>query len=166
MINHGGEASVTATLWIALGAIAAALIAREVKISEFRQAWIDGIRADISQYISKAHEWIDLYLCFNAQDSQEKRREMEPQLERLKYESLHILRRIELRFKPGDEPADALVKSLKGLLDPQKVPPPSAEYKWNELADSTVADARSLLKEEWEITKNPLRKLRSLWRSP
>ena len=32
-----------ATVWIAIGVIAAAFITRGVKISEFRQAWIDGL---------------------------------------------------------------------------------------------------------------------------
>ena len=50
----------TATLCAALGVIGAALISRGVRISEFRQLWIDEIRNDISDYISRDHEWIDI----------------------------------------------------------------------------------------------------------
>ncbi|AYP22404.1 hypothetical protein [Pantoea agglomerans] len=63
----------TATLWVALGVIGAALITRGLKISEFRQLWIDERRNDISEYISKAHEWIDIYLAFNKETTLEKK---------------------------------------------------------------------------------------------
>jgi hypothetical protein len=151
----------TTTLWIALGAILAAFIARGVKISEFRQAWIDGLRADISEFISKAHEWIDLYLTFNAETDQAA---LAPKLERIKYDSFHVLRRIELRFKPDDDDANALLAELKTLLDPSKLAPDNQYASWRRLADHAVLSARALLKEEWETTKNPLRSLRGLWK--
>lgn len=153
----------TTTLWIALGAIAAALIARGVKISEFRQAWIEGLRRDISKYVSKAHEWIDLYLQINPELDQNKKRSLVQQLDRVKYESFRILRRIELRFKPDDESGNQLVGLLKDLLDPDKLNEPNQQSQWTQLADSAVRHARVLLKEEWEITKNPFRKLLGYW---
>lgn len=149
----------TATLWIALGAILAAFIARGVKISEFRQAWIDGIRADISEFISKAHEWVDLYLAFSAETDQAKKAEMAPKLDRIKYDSFHVLRRIELRFKPDDSEANALLSDLRNLLDPGKLKPSAQYVSWRDLADIAVLNARVLLKEEWEATKNPFRGL-------
>jgi len=158
----------TATLWIALSAIAAALIARGVKISEFRQSWIDGLRADISEYVSKAHEWIEFYLEFNEELEQKKKAEMAKELNRIKYDSFHVLRRIELRFKPDDDNANTLLGELRDLLNPGKLPPENSHSEWTRLADGAVANARSLLKEEWETTKNPLRKLliklRGVWR--
>lgn len=145
------------TLWIAVGAILAALVARGVKISEFRQAWIDGLRADISEYISKAHEWIDLYLMFNNESSQEKKINLAEKLERIKYEALHVLRRIELRFKPDDSKANVLIEDLKHLLDPAKIRMGSECSEWTSLANEAVRNSRALLKEEWETTKNPFR---------
>jgi hypothetical protein len=149
----------TATLWIAFGVIAAAVIARGVKISEFRQAWIDGLRSDISEYVSKAHEWIDLYLVFNSEENQKKKTIMHPEIERLKYDALHILSRISLRFKPDDNDANILLDKLLGLLDPSKLAPNNQYSSWRDLSDKAVFHARMLLKEEWETTKNPLRKL-------
>lgn len=149
----------TTTLWVALGAIIAAFVMRGVKISEFRQAWIDGLRADISEFISKAHEWIDLYLVFNAEDNQKKKAKLAPKLDRIKYDSFHVLRRIELRFKPDDNQANTLVSNLKNLLDPAKLKPNNQYSSWRALADTAAQDARALLKEEWETTKNPLRGL-------
>ncbi|WP_430009432.1 hypothetical protein [Methylophaga lonarensis] len=152
----------TTTLWVALGAIIAAFVMRGVKISEFRQAWIDGLRADISEFISKAHEWIDLYLVFNAEDNQKKKAELASKLDRIKYDSFHVLRRIELRFKPDDNQANILVSNLKNLLDPVKLKPNNQYSSWRTLADTAVQDARALLKEEWETTKNPLRGLTAI----
>lgn len=147
----------TATFWVALGAIIAAFIMRGVKISEFRQAWIDGLRADISEFISKAHEWIELYFVFNAEEEQRKKAELAPKLDRVKYDSFHVLRRIELRFKPDDNKANTLVSNLKNLLDPAKLEPNNQYSSWRTLADNAVQNARALLKEEWETTKNPFR---------
>ncbi|MCR9967113.1 MULTISPECIES: hypothetical protein [Vibrio harveyi group] len=150
----------TATLWVAFGVIAAAFIARGVKISEFRQAWIDGLRTDISEYISKAHQWIELYLTFNSETGQDKKSRMKPELDRLKYDALHIHSRISLRFKPDDEAADKLLANLLKLLDPASTGLDNNAYSnWRGLSDSVVNEARVLLKEEWETTKNPILKL-------
>ncbi|MBD7923738.1 hypothetical protein [Xanthomonas bonasiae] len=154
----------TPTIWIALGAVGAALvaalIARSVKISEFRQAWIDGLRADISEFISKSHEWIDLYLTFNAESNSEEKITLAPALDRIKYDAFHVLRRIELRFKPDDLEANSLLLALRDLLDPAKLSPDSQYPNWRRLADDTTLKARHLLKEEWEVTKNPFRNAR------
>lgn len=154
----------TATLWVALGVIGAALIARGVKISEFRQLWIDEIRNDISEYISKAHEWIDIYLAFNKETTLEEKQKMMPKLDRLKYEALHIHSRICLRFKPNDEKANKLLEHLLYLLDPSKLVTEKGDMylSWREISDNAVLEARFLLKEEWEHTKNPLKKFNQL----
>lgn len=149
----------TTTLWIAFGVIGAAIIARGVKISEFRQAWIDGLRLDISEYINKAHEWIDLYLDFNSETDQKKKANIKTDLDRLKYDSLHIHSRISLRFKPDDKDGNLLLNELLSLLDPSKLTPNNQQSCWRDLSDKAVYSARVLLKEEWETTKNPLRSL-------
>jgi hypothetical protein len=151
------------TIWIAIGAISAALVAalisRSIKISEFRQAWIDELRADISEFISKSDEWIELYLVFNSEKNMDEKSNLAPALNRIKYDAFHILRRIELRFKPGDIKGNALLLALRDLLNPAKLSP-DAEYSiWRNMADETTLRARHLLKEEWEVTKNPLRSL-------
>ncbi|WP_322628544.1 hypothetical protein [Halothiobacillus sp.] len=155
----------TPTIWAALGAVGAAvvasLIARSVKISEFRQAWINELRADISEFISKSDEWIDLYLSFNAENNNEKKAALAPALDRIKYDAFHVLRRIELRFKPDDLEGNALLLALRDLLNPAKLMPDSQYPSWRRLADDTTLKARHLLKEEWEVTKNPFR---SAWK--
>lgn len=142
-------------------AIFVALMARQLKISEFRQGWIDGIRKDISEFISKAHEWIDLYIEFNGEADQKVKADLAPKLGRIKYDAFHVLWRIELRFKPNDTEANDLLLTLKDLLNPGKLTPDNQYSRWRSLADSSVLKARTLLKEEWETTKNPFRKLLS-----
>jgi hypothetical protein len=158
----------TATIWGALAAVAAAIIAaviaRELKISEFRQAWINGLRDELSEYVSKAYEWMDLYINFNGEPCQQKKAELLPHLEKVKYESFHLLWRVEMRFKPDDEKANALIAKLFDLLDPKAfgVSVTDSASRWRKLADDAIAQSRELLKEEWEVTKNPWRKLRVL----
>lgn len=142
-----------------LVAIFVALMARQLKISEFRQGWIDGIRKDISEFMTKAHEWIDLYLVFNGETDQNIKSDLFPKLDRIKYESLHVLWRIELSFKPNDQEANRLISDLRNLLSPEKLAPEDQYSSWRTLADGVVFNSRVLLKEEWETTKNPLRKL-------
>lgn len=156
----------TTTIWGAMAAVVAAVIAaaiaRELKISEFRQAWINGLRDELSGYMSKAYEWMDLYINFNLEPSQDKKAELLPHLEKIKYEAFHLLWRVQMRFKPYDEKANALIGKLSDLLDPNSfgLAAASAVSRWRKLADEAIAQSRQLLKEEWEVTKNPWRKLR------
>lgn len=139
-------------------AIFVALMARQLKISEFRQGWIDGIRKDTSEFMTKAHEWIDLYLKINGEEDQKTKAELSLKLDRIKYDAYHIFWRIQLRFKPDDTEANKLLSSLEYLLNPGKLTPDKLYYSWRILADGSVLKARYLLKEEWETTKNPFRK--------
>lgn len=156
----------TTTIWGAaaavVAAIVAAVIARELKISEFRQAWINDLRDELSEYMSKAYEWMDLYIDCNALPSQAKKAELVPHLEKVKYESFHLLWRVQMRFKPDDKNANALIGTLLDLLDPNAfgISATDAASRWRKRADEAVAQSRKLLKEEWEVTKNPWRKLR------
>jgi hypothetical protein len=143
-------------------AIFIALMARQLKISEFRQGWIDGIRKDIAEFICKAHEWIELYKVLNEKEDQKEKAELAPKLDRIKYDAFHVLWRIELRFKPNDTKANNLLSSLRELLNPGKLTSDNQYHSWRVLADSSVLEARNLLKEEWETTKNPFRKLLTL----
>ncbi|WP_196482622.1 hypothetical protein [Burkholderia cepacia] len=150
----------SATIWVALGAIVAAFITREVKISEFRQAWINDLRDDLAEYIKISHKWIDLYLVYNDEGDQRKKRDMAPKLDKEKYDALHLLSRIRLRFKPNDEAANKLLDDLGDLLNPGKLHPDNKYSSWRSNSDAVIYQARFLLKEEWETTKNPLRKLK------
>lgn len=140
-----------------IAALAVAWMTRQLKISEFRQVWINGIREDISLFISKSHEWIDIYIKFNEENDQDIKSDMAKILDRIKYDALHVFRRIEMRFKNDDEKANELISQLNFLLSPAKLEPNNQYSSWNKMADLSVKNARNLLKEEWEVTKNPFR---------
>jgi hypothetical protein len=154
----------TSTVWVALGAIFAAILTlfltRQIKISEFRQAWINDLRDDIAEYISKADEWVDIYLEYKT-ESQVKIPAPVKKMDKIKYQSFRILRRIELRFKPDDEEGNLFIINLLDLLDPKKFPSPKDDSDnnlkniWKSLADDAVFKARHILKKEWEVTKAP-----------
>lgn len=157
-------------------AILVALMARELKVSEFRQAWINGLRDEISEFTSKAHEWMELFFDINPHSDQEVKQDAYPKLNSLKYDAYRHLRKIQMRFQPNDHAANNLLVSLENLLDPGKAAADPRNLKgdhrylvWRELADEAILEARALLKEEWETTKNPLRrvfrKLKTLWAS-
>lgn len=153
----GGGFGWSTTLWVAFGAIIAAVITRQIKISEFRQAWINGLREDIAEFMSKADEWVDLYLDFNHEFDQAKKANIAKRLDKIKYGSYKIFRRIELRFKPDDKEANNLLANLITLLDPSKLPETGAKAKWHSMAEDVVVQARHILKKEWEVTKHPYR---------
>jgi hypothetical protein len=44
------------------------------------------------------------------------------------------------------------------LLDPGKISLYN-KHKWGNLADEAVSQARNILKEEWDVTKNPLKRI-------
>jgi hypothetical protein len=147
-----------AVLIAAAVAILVAFMTRALKISEFRQAWINGLRDEISEYTSKADEWIEMYIDFNSEPDQEVKAEVHPKLNSVKYDAFRMLRKIEMRFKPEDLKANVLLSSLHNLLDPAKLSGSSRYSSWRTQADEAILQARYLLKEEWEATKNPLRR--------
>jgi hypothetical protein len=164
-------------LWsqIVLGGVVAAVIAaiitgrisRSIKISEFRQAWINDLRKDIADYIGAAHKWVRKYEQANdlvEPDKQEEKARMERgELLSIHNEALVILSRIKLRFNPRKnrykKDDDNFLSALDNLLDPSKPAPrsevSSLETNWLKLANEAVETARVILKREWEITKQP-----------
>ncbi|WP_261641226.1 hypothetical protein [Erwinia mallotivora] len=128
-----------------------AIMARQLKISEFRQIWINEIRKEISEYITKADEWSETYLDYNLESAQEKKAQGYLKLNTLKYEAFRLYRSIEIRFKLDDDEANELLSTLINLLDPKF----SERSAWREEADKGVLQTRMLLKKEWETTKNP-----------
>jgi hypothetical protein len=141
-----------------LVAIFVALMTRQLKISEFRQAWIEGIRKDTSEYISKAHEWIELCISLNLESDQVIKSGVVDKLDQIKYDAFHVLWRIELRFKPDDKSANSLLFNLRELLNPAILDSNNKYSSWRDAADKAVLETRVLLKKEWEVTKKPLNK--------
>jgi hypothetical protein len=147
------------------------LFARNVKISKFRQTWINELRKDVADYIGAAHRWIRKYEQINHLEQNPDRLELErKELLPISNEARVILWRIRLRINPRqDNPDkkqdDAFLKCLDDLLNPGKIPPPNLEASWLVLANGAVEKAREILKREWEVTKRLLwwRRIAGLW---
>jgi len=149
----------------ALAAIAAAIIAgrlsRAVKISEFRQQWINDLRKDIADYVGASHRWLKKYQEMQRIDYAPQKQQFEfEKLIPIQNEAKVILCRIRMRINPRDDNPtkmddDRLLSSLDDLLNLGKIDQDHAEDSWFKLADNAVEQAREILKREWEVAKQP-----------
>jgi hypothetical protein len=158
-------------LQIAFGGVVAGIIAqviggrlsRSIKISEFRQKWIDALRDDVAAYIGATHKWIRKFEEINKiKISDEKLVKEESELLPIQNEALVILSRIKLRINPQKnrykKEDDAFLAALDRLLNPGKLVPidaSSIEVSWERAVLELTEIARKLLKREWEVTKQP-----------
>lgn len=145
---------------IAIGAISAAIIAsffsflgliiaKEQKTSEFRQAWIDSLRNEISQLIASANA------IHGAMTSQ--RLESVTSAWNVVRDDFVAINeaaaRIRLRLNPNEELSKAVlakIEEIEGLLAPGKLP----DYtELNRKEKELVSQASALLKEEWRRVK-------------
>lgn len=124
-----------------VAALAAALIARSVMISNHRQAWINGLREDVASFFAafdvihfKTANLSRVGDASKPEDQQEARNE-----------ALLAYRKILMRLNMNEPLHQQLEKSLELLLQGKTV-------DQNELT-ATVTLARSILKREWEVTK-------------
>ena len=140
-----------------IAAFAAAWISHSAKISEFRQAWIDGLRKDIAAYVGLAERWFRKWDEINLFPSEEKGRREREELFPIANEARVVLGRIRMRINPEPNPnsqQDAeLLQSLDDLLNPGQVDPSSPLSSWQRLADIALNNARRTLKREWEVAK-------------
>jgi hypothetical protein len=159
---------ITTLLTLVGGGIAAAFVAgrlsRAVKISEFREKWIDELRADIARFVGAAHRWIRIYEEYNAVSAIADKPKFESEKVRpVQNEAYVILYRIRMRINPRDDSPtktedDLFLKSLGDLLDPSKLNPDSFESSWIKLAHAVVEQGRKILKREWEEAKHPTKR--------
>ena len=142
----------------ALALFATASVSHSSKISEFRQAWINDLRKDISDFIGVAEQWFRKWDELNDLRSHDEKSARIPQESiPLSNEARVILNRIKMRFNPRANKYklqdDAFLMLLNSLLDPGKLAPPDFDTSWRRLADDAVEKAREILKREWEVTK-------------
>jgi len=132
----------------AIGAVVAGIVAfmasvltKESKVSEFRQAWIDGLRDDISELVSVFYWILDAY----------REAAMEPP--QLKDEFIKLERmqaRIELRLNPKEHAA--LLRHLHGLVRFESFDKEDTASR-NAAINSFVAESQKVLKDAWVRVK-------------
>ncbi len=108
-----------------------------LKLSDFRLAWIDALRDDLSLASSLAakfeHNYSDL---------------------ELKAELVEITSRVRMRLNPNDPDDDALVKAFAKALGASK-----DEYGWDDSTEAISVVGQRILKREWERLKADLKKI-------
>ncbi len=156
--------NVPVTLYVAFGAVAAALVAgffsflnmvsaKENKVSEFRQGWIDGLRNEIATYQAALGSLIRFRSIENLYGEQKEWYEKSEKVYRDVSESLT---KIQLRLNPyaitsypnsHEAKLLAVVLGAKDLLN---------DEKYEEALEKTIeirSIAAPFLKEEWERVK-------------
>lgn len=145
---------------IAIGAISAAiiasffsflglLIAKEQKTSEFRQAWIDSLRNEISQLIASANAIHGAMTSQNLESVASAWSVVRDDFVAIN----EAAARIRLRLNPNEDLSKAVlgkIEEIEGLLAPGKLP----DYtELNQKEKELVSQASALLKEEWRRVK-------------
>lgn len=148
------------------GALAAALVAglfsflnmvstKESKVSEFRQAWIDGLREEIAQYISA----VDRLSLINSR-FREGRIGLEDHLrysEEVHRKAAELFSKIEMRLNPEQvhEHSDSHEAKLFAAVRLSRQLIVNEDYDKASVAARKIGTAAApLLKEAWETVKN------------
>lgn len=142
-------ATITAAVIAAFVGFLSLVITKEQKVSEFRQAWIDGLRSDIADAISAASTLTVILQKSSAAPSDAMLREW------ARFSA--SLSRIELRLNLKEEPHQSLnacIQDAQGLM--RRMEAHSTDYdqsEWEGLQDRVVEISQRLLKIEWDIVK-------------
>jgi len=144
--------TLVAALLGVLAAFTAAWISRSVKISEFRQKWIDELRSDIATYLGLAEKWHRKWDEINLLPSEETEKREREEAFPIANDAMVVLWRIKLRINPEkndfQKQDEEFIQSLVDMLNPGQAFP-----SWRALADVAVEKSRKLMKREWEVTK-------------
>jgi hypothetical protein len=131
-----------------VAAVTAALIARSVMTSNHRQAWINGLREDLATFFTA----VDVIHAGNPEGQQKARSE-----------ALLAYRKILMRLNINEAPHQQLERSLGTFLVDRDI-----AVNPENIAVA-VQLARTILKQEWEVTKygpltRPMIRFKTWWR--
>jgi len=127
---------------IIASAIAAAItltgliVTKESKISEFRQAWIDGLRVDLAAYIAASYVIQGKHVA---------------NVEALTSRMSELDARIRLRFKHDDPETKELLRSMNELEELLRSAPDDKTFQQG--TERLREAGQRLLKNEWERVK-------------
>ena len=158
-------ATMAAALAAIVAAITAAFIAgrmtRRAKIAEFRQEWINALRADIADYLAAVERYRVVY-----EGSDDGSRDSA--IRTVSDETRPTYYRIVLRMNPwpnANQHADKkFLVAIESIVDANALP--GRDSGFEDRIQAAVDQAQELLKREWEVTKGGWlrRRLRALLR--
>jgi hypothetical protein len=135
-------------------------LSKELKTSEFRQAWIDGLREDLAKFFGAARSFaraIEVSRVvgpdYNEQGALHLTKE---KVSDLRYQAAESFSKIKLRLNPAEEEHKELVRLLRNAIDVQN----AMLQNGSDDAQETIAAidaaneyARLVLKKEWGRVK-------------
>ncbi|ULR87411.1 hypothetical protein [Comamonas sp. B21-038] len=142
-----GIATVAAAALAGLISLLVVVITKEQKVSEFRQQWIDALRADVSALLaaySVAHQMVIAWKKDNRSESElwEKHKDLVTQADTL-------MSQIKLRLNPNEHLHQTLEKHLDQLDEQFASDKPCEEVNTETLDKRILETTRKILKEEW-----------------
>lgn len=129
---------------------------KELKTSEFRQAWIDGLREDLSRFLGAARAFARAVEERNVLGVESKDRTFsDARIGDLRYQAAETLSKIRLRLNPSEPEHQELLRLLQRAVEEQNAMIQSRSSPESTLAAIEVASdyARPVLKVEWERVK-------------
>jgi hypothetical protein len=150
MLPKEAFGTIVAAVIAALISLIGLVISKESKVSEFRQAWIDSLRADVAAIITHANAIHGAYLA-NFSNNVTLWKDAREDFVNLNT----ALARIRLRLNPTKEPHISMLKALaehEALFSGKTTPP---DFSKLESLDRRVLDCTQIvLKQEWERVKS------------
>lgn len=151
---------------IAIGTLVASLITaaisfvnltltKELKTSEFRQAWIDGLREDLAVFFGAARAFARAVEELQIHGSNGPLRIREEKVSDLRYQAAETFSKIKLRLNADEMEHQELVRLLKRAIDEQNemLAQQASSEKTLQAIDIANEYARPVLKKEWERVK-------------
>ena len=132
-------------------ATVAGRLARQTKISEFRQQWINDQRLDITDYLVVVKRHQQSYDDPAISDDAAPQDRLRPTREKAECIYYRIKLRINPRSNPHKGEDDRFIRALDRLLGSTALPNRHPEFAV--LFNDAVAEAQEFLKREWEVTK-------------
>jgi hypothetical protein len=149
MADSSGTATIIGASIAAVVALVGLVASKEQKTSEFRQAWIDGLRNDLATYLSRINAAYDAKSAGFATKSD---------LWEVVREDITSMNdascRIKLRLNHREKPSLAMLETLReidGLFSPDG--DLEKPQKIDDLQKRLVSEAREVLKTEWNRVK-------------
>ena len=134
------------------------VIAKENKTSEFRQAWIDALRGDISDYIAAARVIAQAHMRFDNQKNGDKGElEFAQTMQEVYLSSSSSLARIRMRINPNDSNPELRKLNESLLEDAKNIQMNLANENYREslvISNRLHKEASEILKLEWERVKS------------
>lgn len=140
---------IAAALIAALVSLVVVILSKDQKTSEFRQAWIDGLRDDTSKFVGTARTVVGVLEIFDGRKTTDtevndfflsKFNEM--------VESEFLLSKIKLRLNPDEH--GKIIDAIEWFRDGKE---PATSDEISQKVDEFVRDIQLVLKEEWERVK-------------